>query len=368
MIYERFSGPSRVKAVFYAVAATLVAAAAFFVYRNAADALVVLDRADLRMNTLATISVEAPRKTAEEALEASFSLLEALDDALSRYKKGSDVSNVNESSGGSPVRVSADTAALLRAALEIAEKTGGCFDPTVGPLTDLWRILPREGEEWVFPSEKQAAAARGLVDYRGLSVDHPFVRLRAKGAALDLGGIAKGYAADKVAELCKARGVRSALLDLGGNLLILGTRSREAPWRLGIRHPLKDKNSILCSLEFDLAPGETMSLATSGSYERFREVGGKRLSHVFDPRTGLPVETSLLSVSVIDPCSARADALATAFLVMGEEKAREALSGFPATDAVFVRLEDNGEITASLTRGLRKHLKFTDSATAFAIY
>jgi thiamine biosynthesis lipoprotein len=110
-----------------------------------------------------------------------------------------------------------------------------------------------------------------------------------------------------------------------------------------------------------------MSLATSGSYERFREVDGKRLSHVFDPYTGLPVETPLLSVSVVDPCSARADALATAFLVMGEEKARKVLSDLPATDAVFIRLEDDGKVTASLTKGLEKHLKFMDPAVAFEI-
>jgi hypothetical protein len=133
-----------------------------------------------------------------------------------------------------------------------------------------------------------------------------------------------------------------------------------------------DKNSLACTLEFSLAPGETVSLSTSGSYERFREAGGKRLSHVFDPRTGFPVETSLLSVSVIDPCSARADALATAFLTMGEKKARELLaSHFPSTEALFLRLssaressahEPNGraneKITASFTEGLRKRLKF----------
>jgi thiamine biosynthesis lipoprotein len=110
-----------------------------------------------------------------------------------------------------------------------------------------------------------------------------------------------------------------------------------------------------------------MSLATSGSYERFRIVDGRRLSHVFDPRTGLPVETSLLSVSVVDPCSARADALATAFFVMGEEKARETLSHFPTANAVFVRLEADGTVTASLTKRLEKHLKYTDPTVAFEI-
>jgi thiamine biosynthesis lipoprotein len=131
-----------------------------------------------------------------------------------------------------------------------------------------------------------------------------------------------------------------------------------------------------------------MSLVTSGSYERFREAGGRRLSHVFDPRTGLPLETSLLSVSVADPCSARADALATAFLAMGEERARAVLSAsFPSTEAVFIHLAPNGhgpsghgpnsrglssrglseKITVSLTRGLQSRLRLADAETAFEI-
>jgi thiamine biosynthesis lipoprotein len=359
-----FSKFSPVKVFFCAVAVAGVAATVFFVYK---EGLVILHRSALRMNTLVTFSAEVPRKKAEEIMEASFALLEDLDHMLSRYEKGSDIWNVNEASGVSPTRVGADTIAVLNAALEVAEKTDGAFDPTIGPLTDLWRILSKEGEGWIFPSEEQVASARERVDYRKVSIAAPFVYLCLKGAALDLGGIAKGYAADKIAELYMARGVRSALLDLGGNLLILGTPSRGASWQLGIRHPLEGKNSVICSLAFNLAPNGTISLATSGSYERFRDVDGKRLSHVFDPRVGLPVETPLLSVSVVDPCSARADALATAFLVMGEEKAREVLSTLPATDAVFIRLENDGKITVSLTQRLRKHLKFTDPRVVFEI-
>ena len=354
----------KVKIFFCAVAVMGVAATAFFVYKKA---FVVLHRSALCMNTLVTISAELPREEAEEIMEASFALLKDLDRMLSRYEKGSDIRNVNEASGVSPIPVSADTIAVLNAALDVAEKTGGAFDPTVGPLTDLWRILSKEGEEWVFPSEEQINLAQERVDYRKISITVPFVYLSLKGAALDLGGIAKGYAAGKVAELYAARGVGSALLDLGGNLLVLGTPPRGDSWQLGIRHPSGDKNSVICSLAFTLAANETMSLATSGSYERFRDVDGKRLSHVFDPRSGLPVETPLLSVSVADPCSARADALATAFLVMGEEKAREVLSTLPATDAVFIRLEKDGKITASLTQRLQKRLKFMDPTVVFEI-
>ena len=291
-------GFSPMKASLIAVAVFAFAATALFAYfpyiaDRRGEAFVILRRSDLRMNTLATLSIEAPRKKAEEVMEASFSLLEDLDRLLSRYEKGSDIWKINEASGVSPVRVGAAAIAALNAALEAAEKTGGAFDPTVGPLTDLWRILSKKGEkkdegieksegnegdeEWFFPSEEQIAAARERVVYRKLSIAAPFVYLSLKGAALDLGGIAKGYAADKIAEFYRAQGVRSALLALGGNLLILGTPPRGASWQLGIRNPVGDKDSVICSLAFDPAPGETMSVATSGSYERFRDVDGKRL-------------------------------------------------------------------------------------------
>ncbi|MDR1379473.1 MAG: FAD:protein FMN transferase [Synergistaceae bacterium] len=355
-----------------------VFAVAEFVYLNrSASAPIVLERSGLGMNTLMTLSVEAPRKMGEEVLDASFSLLSTLDGALSRYKVSSDISNINAASGVSTVQVGKETVAVLSIAKEIAEKTGGYFDPTVGPLTDLWRILAKDNH-WDFPSEDQVSVARALVDYRELIIsrdsslspeDSALIRLNLAGAALDLGGIAKGYAADQVADLCKAQGIRSAMIDLGGNLMILGPRMGESPWRIGIRHPLKNRaedRAVICTLEFELTSGEMISLSTSGSYERFREIDGKRLSHVFDPRTGFPVETSLLSVSVLDSCSAKADALSTAFLVMGEEKAREVLSSsFPSTEAVFLYLGPNEKITASLTQGLRKYLKFMDTETVF---
>jgi thiamine biosynthesis lipoprotein len=316
------------------------------------DAVLVLERTEASMNTLMSISVEAPEKTAESALDGSFALLRKLNGSLSRYAKASDISKVNDSAGVSPVKVAPETWELLRSALALSQATDGYFDPTVGPLTDLWRTLSKDGDRGI--SEKEAAAARE-VDYRNLSLTSPDrAFLRMKGAALDLGAIAKGYAADRVADYCKSLGVRSGLLDFGGNILVWG--SRKKPWRIGIRHPLKGRDSTACVLEFDLTSDETLSVVTSGSYERFREIDGRRLSHIFDPHTGFFAETSLLSVSVIDPCSAKADALATAFLAMGEEKARRILHRFQRTEVVFIQW-DGEKITINATTGLEKILK-----------
>lgn len=342
----------------------LAAAIGVLIYWNDA---VVLERAEARMNTWMTLSVEAPRETANRALDGSFALLRKLNDGLSRYVETSDISRLNASAGAAPVKVAPETWELLQSALILSEATEGYFDPTVGPLTDLWRILAKEGSSG-FPvlAENAVAAARELVDYRSLSLISPDLAfLRSRGTALDLGAIAKGYAADKVADYCKTLGVRSALLDLGGNILVWG--SRKKPWRLGVRHPLKGRDSIACVLEFSFASNEVMSVVTSGSYERFREIDGKRLSHVFDPHTGFPIETSLLSVSVIDPRSAKADALATAFLVMGEEKARGILRRFQGTEAIFI-YQDGDKLAINVTIGLEKSLKSSETEAAINIF
>jgi thiamine biosynthesis lipoprotein len=198
-------------------------------------------------------------------------------------------------------------------------------------------------------------------------------RLNLSSANLDFGAIAKGYAADKVVKHLKDHGARSAMLDFGGEIMLLGERktaSQAIPWRIGVRHPSPKetgKENIVCTLSFSLSPDETLSFATSGSYERFKEYKGRRLSHVFSPHTGLPIDTNLVSVSVIDSSSTRADAVSTAFLAMGESRARETLSRFPGMEAVFVYLDD-GKTQVSATEGLRGKIELVDKSAVLEIF
>ena len=344
-------------------------AACFYSAVNAGNLFVVAERTATGMNTLMSISAEMPKNTAEEALEGAFLILSELEDAFSRYKANSDVSRVNAVSGEKRVKVGSDTWSIMESSRLFADATDGYFDPTVGPLTDLWRISAAGA--WAPPSDEQVSAARKLVDYREISIVSPdMVCLNLKGATLDLGAIAKGYAADRVIEYLKNHGARSALLDFGGDLMLLGTRRaafKSVPWRVGVRHPSAGGENIVCTLSFLLSPAETLSIATSGSYERFRAFRERKLSHVFDPHTGLPVDTNLVSVSVVDPLAAKADALATAFLSMGESRAREVLNRFPDTEAVFVHLED-GKAKVSATEGLREKIKLVDQSAILEIF
>ena len=155
--------------------------------------------------------------------------------------------------------------------------------------------------------------------------------------------------------------------------MLFGTRktgSNSVPWRIGVKHPSPSepcRENLVCTLSFTLSPDETLSFATSGSYERFRAYRGRKLSHIFDPHTGLPVETNLVSVSVIDPLAVRADAVSTAFLSMGEHRAREIISRFPGMEAVFVHLEDD-KVKVSATEGLRGKIKLVDESASIEIY
>jgi thiamine biosynthesis lipoprotein len=313
-----------------------------------------------------------PKDKAEKAIDGAFLILNELNDAFSRYKTDSNVSRVNAASGKEYIRVGRDTWLILESSLSFAGSTDGYFDPTVGPLTDLWRITAAGA--WELPSEEQISTARELVGYREISMISPDkVRLNIEGATLDFGAVAKGYAADRVTEYLKKRGARSGLLDFGGDLMLFGTRkvaSKTVPWRIGVKHPspsVPDRENIVCTLSFTLSADETLSFATSGSYERFREYKGRRLSHVFDPHTGLPVDTNLVSVSVIDPLAVRADAVSTAFLGMGENRAREMMSRFPGMEAVFVHLEDN-KAKVSATEGLRDKIKLVDESATLEIF
>ena len=350
----------------------LVLCAAFFYHVVNANSFMTVERVATGMNTLMSVSAEMPKRTAGNVLDGAFLILSELEGAFSRYRADSDVSRVNAASGKEYVKVGRDTWAILEASLSLADAAGGYFDPTVGPLTDLWRISA--AGDWTPPSDEQISAALELVGYREISLVSPdMARLNLEGAALDLGAIAKGYAGDRVAAYLKERGARSALLDFGGDVTLLGTRKtffKAVPWRIGVRHPSQaeaGRESIVCALSFLLSRGEVLSFVTSGSYERFRRYREKKLSHVFDPHTGLPVDTNLVSVSVADPSPARADAFATAFLAMGEPRAREILGRFPVTEAVFVYLED-GKAKVSATEGLRGKIRLMDKSATLEIF
>lgn len=261
----------------------------------------------------------------EKAVAACRHRIQAIEAAMSVYRANSLVSRANR---GETVVLDQDTAAVVRAGLGAARRTGGAFDPTVGPLVDVWKTAGRDQR---LPSADEVAAARNLVGWKRVLVsldEPPRLRLEA-GARIDLGGVAKGRAADAGLEVLRSHGIERALVELGGDLALFDRSKAPRPFTIGVRHPL-DGDRLLGRLQ--VADG---GVVTSGSAERYVEIGGERYGHVVDPRTGYPVE-GVLSATVTAPSSADADAAATALMVLGPKAALVFVASNPDLEAVLV--------------------------------
>ncbi len=252
---------------------------------------------------------------------------------LSRTIADSDVGRINAAEG-KPVTVDDETADILRRALEISSMTDHAFCVTIAPLTTLWDFSG--GTERV-PFESERLAALPLVDDSQLSVEGNTVTLPA-GMMIDLGGIAKGYIADKLAEMCESRST-GALLNFGGNVYVVGHKPDGTPFRVGVRDPKDTANSLAI-----LSMGQS-TVVTSGVYERCFEKDGVFYHHILDPKTGLPAETDLTSATIVGQSSMDADAVATALIVMGKEKAL-AFCEEHGIDTMLIDQEDQVTCTA----------------------
>ncbi len=315
------------------------------------------------MNTVVRVTVlgrDGERLT--EALDGAFSLLARLDNELSLYREGSSLSNINAAAGNPGfVPVPDEVRAVIEDARRIGRLTGDVFNPLIGPITKLWKINqdPRDSTSFTLPQRASLDAALALTEPGVLEIGEGGVRLARSGAALDLGGIAKGYASSRIAEFLKARGVDSALIDLGGNIQVVGTR-RGSPWNIGIRDPLHPRQAPVAVLS-----ARDTAIITSGGYERYKVINGVRYSHFFDPRTGMPVQSDLLSATLVTPDGSVADALATAFMIMGSEGAIKFLRDNPELGAVLIRrgTGENAELLA--TRNLKDKIRQSSAEATF---
>ncbi|MEO1368059.1 MAG: FAD:protein FMN transferase, partial [Acidobacteriota bacterium] len=218
-----------------------------------------------------------------------------------------------------PVALSPKTLEVFGAALELGQLTGGALDVTIAPLVEAWGFGP-DGVATTAPEAEQLAALVETVGLDKLTLDAEAGTLRKSVPDLycDLSSLAKGYAVDRVLERLLADGFDDVLVEIGGEVRTSGRNVEGAPWRLGIESPFAVPGQVQRVLSL-----ENEALATSGDYRSYREIDGRRVSHLIDPRTGLPVEHKVASVSVVAPTCMRADALATALMVMGEDEGFE---------------------------------------------
>jgi thiamine biosynthesis lipoprotein len=280
---------------------------------------------------------------------AVFARIRNIEGIMSANMAGTELDRINRNAGKAATAVSGELLDLLEHARAYAGISGGAFDPTVGPLVKLWGI---GGDEPRVPGEEEIAAALALVDYRDLVIDREAgtAFLRRPGQALDLGAIAKGYAADQAASVAKKAGVNRAIIDLGGNVFAWGERRKGEAWRIGIQDPQKERGISLGTLRV-----RNKSVVTSGVYERYFEEEGKRYHHILSTKDGYPVENGLLAVTVTADLSMDADALSTAVFALGYEKGRALIEARPGVEAVFV-FED---LRVILSSGMEKFCTLT---------
>lgn len=281
------------------------------------------------MGVQVRITVYAPdQETAARACAAAFGRFAVLEDVMSDYRPTSELMRLCAKAGGRPVPVSRDLFVILERALAVSAQSRGAFDVTVGPFVALWRRARKTGQ---LPSATELATARTRVGWQKVRLDKAkqTVRLLVPHMRLDLGGIAKGYAADGAQAVLQGYGVACALVEAGGDLVASGPPPGRAGWRVA----LANAGTVVYRPVATLA---NEAVSSSGDAEQFVDIGGRRYSHVVDPRTGLGL-TRRIGVTVVAPDGITSDSLSTAVGVLGPEAGRALARSYRAT-SVYVRL------------------------------
>jgi thiamine biosynthesis lipoprotein len=289
-------------------------------------------------------SVTAASEMQEEAqavIDDAFKLCDELERKLSRTITGSDISKINEA-GGEWTSVSNETTELIKKGIEYSDLSGGAFDITVGDITELWDFHAAEGKEKL-PDADALAKAAEHIDYRKIEIDGDKVRITDPESKIDLGGIAKGYIGDKMAELIESSGVTSAIINLGGNVICIGGKNDEEDFVIGVEAPFSDRTEIVGKVK-----ARDKTLVTSGIYERKMEIDGKIYHHILNSETGWPVETNLDAVTLIADkgYSADIDALSTICLIKGAEDGKDLIEKTDGVEGIFIKSDGNIETTA----------------------
>jgi thiamine biosynthesis lipoprotein len=322
----------------------------------------------IMMDTFCTITVVSPSKEkARVAIDAGFAEIKRLENLLNYFSPESEIAAVNKAAGRTPVKVSRETLEIIKKAVEIANLTNGAFDPAVGSVMKLWGFSSQTSESSV-PSEDKIKRTLRLVDYKKIKINTSAseIFLEEQGMELDLGGIAKGYAADRAIEVIKAKDIKAALVAIAGDIKGFGLKPDMQPWKVGIQNPRPEDNlpesphtplgkrgvgvdfeDIFASLLL-----KDKAISTSGDYQRFFINDGKRYHHIIDPKTGYPA-SGVMSVSVVAPEGYMADGISTGVFVLGPEDGIKFLESM-GLDGVIV----NANKKIFLTKNLKGKINF----------
>lgn len=288
-------------------------------------------------DTIITITLYG---TGEESyIDECFSMAKHYEDLFSNTVEGSDVWNINEYAG-EYVTVSDETVELIEIGMKYGDLSNGVFDITLGKLSELWNISDiaanlvtenNEADESVLPSPEEIGILLPHINYKNIQIDKNRVCLTDPDAMLDLGGIAKGYIADRMKEYLNEAGITSGTIDLGGNILTIGEKSDGTAYTIGIQKPFEDSGEVIATVKV-----KDKTVVSSGVYQRYYRVDGKLYHHILDLSTGYPYDNDLYEVTIICDSSTDGDALSTICFCLGLEDGMALVESIPDTEAIFI--------------------------------
>lgn len=294
---------------------------------------VPISRIGFAFDTVITITIYDDTK--QEALNHCIELCNFYDNLLNPSKENSDIWNINHS-GGTPIKVNNETAALIQLALDYCQESQGIIDLTVYPVSSLWNFSGQlethtDNADYYVPTDSDIIPLLSHIDYRNVEVSENVITLKDSQAGIDLGFLAKGYIADKLKEYLISQNVKSGIIDLGGNVLTIGSKPDNSDYRIGIKKPFGNTNEYITTVSIS-----DKSVVSSGCYERYFEQEGNFYHHILDTTTGFPVKSDLLGVTIISNSSAQGDFLSTYCYILGFEKAKAYIEQLDDISAIFI--------------------------------
>lgn len=294
-----------------------------------------INKTSLKMDTVLQLKAYGPK--ASKAIDVAFIRIDEIEQMASATIESSDISKINQAAGKEYVNVHPEVIKMLKTAVKYSKLSNGAFDITIGPIIKLWGI-GTDNER--VPTEEEIKSKLPLVGYNNIIINEQdnSVKLLKEGMSIDLGGIAKGFAADEVVKIFKEHGVNSAIISLGGSsIYTLGQKPDGTPWAVGIEHPRKDSNQSYLGI-INLSE---QALSTSGDYERFFMKDGKRYHHILNPATGYPTDNGVMSDTIvvdsnIPDCNMLADILTKTVFVSGIDKGLEIIDSVPGVSCMAV--------------------------------
>ncbi|MFP3765374.1 FAD:protein FMN transferase [Prevotella intermedia] len=275
--------------------------------------------------------------------------LKKVDNSLSTFNKQSVISKVNNNE---PTKLDELFVEVFDKAKAISKDTNGAFDITVAPLVNLWGFGFKQGKE---PSKQKIDSLKQLVGYEKVSLIGKGIKKTDKRIMLDCSAIAKGYGSYMVARLFRKYDIKNFMIEIGGEIVASGNSESRVPWKIGVNKPVEDSTNANTEIQTVLNV-TNKAMATSGNYRNFYYKGGKRFAHTIDPKTGYPVQHSLLSATVLTTDCATADAYATAFMVMGIEEAKKVLENHKELMAYFIYADSQGKLQVWYSPELEKKI------------